>query len=100
MLLEEKTVDLTQSSPEDLFIKKANGGTLYIQLEGNASISLSGKNSELETYVDLPVVNMGTFAKASKIETAGFYMAVIGGLDQIQINATGTGKMHWKVMGD
>ena len=100
MLLEERTVDLTKIGPEDLFIKKANGGTLYIQLEGNASISLSGKNSELETYVDLPVVNMSTFAKANKIEAAGFYMVVIGGLDQIQMNATGTGKMHWKVMGD
>ena len=43
---------------------------------------------------------MSTFAKANAISEAGFYMCVIGGLDQIQMEANGTGKMHWKVMGD
>ena len=98
--VQEKTIDLTNINPEDLFIKKANGGTLYIQVEGDASITLSGKNSELETYVSLPVVNMSTFAKSESISEAGFYMCVIGGLDQVQMEANGTGKMHWKVMGD
>lgn len=100
MLLQEKTVDLSNIKPEDLFIGKVGGGTLYIQVEGAPSISIEGKNSELESYVSLPVVNMGTFAKSSEITEAGFYMCVIGGLDQIQMTASGTGKMHWKVMGD
>lgn len=100
MVLQERTVDLTNIKPEDLFIQKASGGTLYIQVEGAPSVSIEGKNSELETYISLPVVNMSTFAKANKIEEAGFYMVVIGGLDQIQMTASGTGKMHWKVMGD
>jgi hypothetical protein len=43
---------------------------------------------------------MSTFAKGDKISGEGFYMVVIGGLDQIKIEANGTGKMHWKVMGD
>lgn len=98
--VQEKTIDLTNINPGDLFIKKADGGTLYIQVEGEASVSVSGKNSELSTYVSLPVVNMSTFAKANSISAAGFYMVVIGGLDQIQMEASGTGKMHWKVMGD
>ena len=100
MLLQERTVDLSNIKPEDLFIGKVGGGTLYIQVEGAPSISIEGKNSELESYVNLPVVNMGTFAKSSEIKEAGFYMCVIGGLDQIQMTASGTGKMHWKVMGD
>ena len=100
MVLQERTVDLTNIKPEDLFIQKAEGGTLYIQVEGTPSVSIEGKNSELETYISLPVVNMSTFVKTNNITEAGFYMVVIGGLDQIQMNATGTGKMHWKVMGD
>lgn len=100
LTVQEKTVDLTNYSPEDLFIKKADGGTLYIQVEGEASVSLTGKNSELSTYVALPVVNMSTFAKGDSISGEGFYMVVIGGLDQIKMEANGTGKMHWKVMGD
>jgi len=98
--VQEKTVDLTNYNSEDLFISKADGGTLYIQLEGDASINLTGKNSELETYVSLPVVNMSTFVKTDNITSAGFYMCVIGGLDQIKMEANGSGKMHWKVMGD
>mgnify|MGYP003476209182 CR=1 FL=1 len=57
LTVQEKTVDLTNYSPEDSFIKKADGGTLYIQVEGEASVSL-------------------------------------------KMEANGTGKMHWKVMGD
>ncbi len=100
MVLQERTVDLTNIKPEDLFIQKAEGGTLYIQVEGTPSVSIEGKNSELETYISLPVVNMSTFVKTNNITEAGFYMCVIGGLDQIQMAASGTGKMHWKVMGD
>lgn len=100
MVIQEKTVDLANIKSDDLFISKAGGGTLYIQVEDAANISIEGKNSEMSTYVALPVVNMSSFAKKDKIEEAGFYMCVIGGLDQIQMTATGSGKMHWKVMGD
>lgn len=100
LTVQEKTVDLTNYSSEDLFIKKADGGTLYIQVEGDASVSISGKTSELSTYVALPAMNMTTYVKGEQIAGPGFYMCVIGGLDQIKMEATGTGKMHWKVMGD
>lgn len=100
LTIQEKTIDLTKINPEDLFIKKAGGDTLYIQVEGEASVSFSGKNSELETYINLPVVNMSTFAKEENISKEGFYMCIIGGLDQIQMTASGSGKMHWKVMGE
>lgn len=98
--IQEKTINLANIISEDLFIKKTEGDTLYIQVEGSASISITGKNSELDTYVKVPAVNMSTFAMSENIKEAGFYMCVIGGLDQIQMTASGSGKMHWKVMGD
>ena len=98
--IQEKTIDLNNINPEDLFIKKAEGDTLYIQVEGAGSVSFTGKNSELNTYVNLPVVNMSTFAKEESIAKEGFYMCIIGGLDQVQMTASGSGKMHWKVMGE
>ena len=98
--VQEKTIDLTNINPGDLFIKKADGGTLYIQVEGEASVSVSGKCSELSTYVAIPAMNMTTLIKETSITAEGFYMFVIGGLDQIKMEATGTGKMHWKVIGD
>ena len=48
----------------------------------------------------VPAINMSTFAKSDNITEEGFYMCVIGGLDQIEMEASGSGKMHWKVMGD
>ena len=43
--IQEKTIDLNNINPEDLFIKKAGGDTLYIQVEGAGSVSFTGKNS-------------------------------------------------------
>lgn len=98
--IQEKTINLANIASGDLFIKKAEGDTLYIQVEGSASISVKGKNSEIDAYVMVPAINMSTFAKSDNITEEGFYMCVIGGLDQIEMEASGSGKMHWKVMGD
>ncbi len=98
--IQEKTIDLNNINPEDLFIRNTEGGTLYVQVEGDASITFAGKSLELDTYVNLPVVDMGTFTKSDAITGEGFYMCIFGGLDQIQMTASGTGRMHWKVMGE
>lgn len=98
--IQEKTIDLANIASEDLLIKRAEGDTLYIQVEGSASISVKGKNSEIDAYVMVPAINMSTFAKLNNITEAGYYMCLISGLDQVEMEASGSGKMHWKVMGD
>lgn len=98
--IQEKTVDLNNINPADLLIRQTEGGTLYVQIEGDASVSFAGKSLELDSYVNLPVVNMSTFTKSDAITSEGYYMCMFNGLDIVQITASGTGKMHWKVVGE
>ena len=62
---------------------------------------------EIRRNFDIAIAVPGVELTESQLDSintmvgeAGFYMCVIGGLDQIQMEASGSGKMHWKVMGD
>ena len=100
MSLEERFIDLTKVSPEELLFKKVQGGSLSIQVDGEASITLMGKHSELETFYNVGVINLTTLGKQSSITGAGIYFCAVTGMDLVKLEATGTGKVHIKVLGD
>lgn len=100
MVLREQTIDTDKMTENDKSIKNVFGDVLTIQVDGSAELTITGKNTELDDYYDIGLVNMTTLSKESSISSPGYYMAIITGLDDIKLDITGSGKIHWKEIGD
>lgn len=102
MTLRDKTIDVSKMTNADKVIKGVRGSTLSLQVDGNVNLTLKGSHENFESsqYYTIGVINMTTMAKATSITGAGLYLAIIEGLDEIVLDISGTGIVHWKELGD
>lgn len=99
MSLQERMIDLANYNEEDL-LASAQGDTLSIQVVGDANVNIFGKHSELEDYLPVGIINICTIEKLTGINGAGLYICPITGLDQIKLEVSGSGKIHWRMLGE
>lgn len=100
MSFQRGLIDLNNYEEKDLIIKNIQHGILALQVEGTASVSISGKQSALDNYVDLCVINLSDFTKTDSISNEGAYICAINGLDEIKFEVSGSGKINWKELGE
>lgn len=100
MSFQRGIIDLSNYTEEDLIVKKLQYGLVAIQVEGSATVSIKGKTSALDDYVNLCVINLGTLTKSNNIAGAGAYLCGVNGLDELKFEVSGTGKISWKELGD
>lgn len=101
-ILRDRFIDTTNVKEEDKIIKNITGSTMSIQIDGGATISLRGSHSNFESDEDyaLALVNMTTLATSATATSPGIYLSIIEGIDEIQLEIGGNGKIHWKELGD
>ena len=100
--LRDRTIKASNVTEKDKYIKNIQGTSLNIQVDGSCKLSISGGHSntiEGPNYA-LTGINMSTLEKVSNISSPGLYLFIIEGLDEIELNLSGTGTIHWKEMGD
>lgn len=102
MVLRDKTINTSNITDSDKIIKGVRGSTLSIQVDGNVNLTLKGSHENFisSQYYTIGVVNMTTMQKMTSITGAGLYLVIIEGLDEIILEISGTGIIHWKELGD
>ena len=102
-VIRDKTIDVSNIKPEDKFIRRITGHTLSIQIDGDATLSIRGShaNFDSENFYAIAMVNMTTLEKVSSANTAGLYLTIVEGIDEIELEISGSnGVIHWKELGD
>lgn len=102
MTLRDKTIDISKMTNVDKVIKGVRGSILSLQVDGNVNLTLKGSHENFvsDKYYPISVINMTTMEKATSITEKGLYLAIIEGLDEIVLDISGTGTIHWKELGD
>lgn len=100
--LRDKTIDLTSIKEEDKKIKNITGSTLSFQIDGSATLSVNGSHANFDSDQEyaLAVVNMTTLDKTPSASGPGIFMVVVTGIDEVSLNISGSGVIHWKELGD
>lgn len=101
-ILRDKFIDTTDIKESDKVIRNITGSTMSIQVDGGATISLRGSHANFESDEEyaLALVNMTTLATSATASAPGIYLAIIEGIDEITLDLGGSGKIHWKELGD
>lgn len=101
-ILRDKTIDTGDAKPQDKIIKNITGNTMSIQIDGDAKLSMKGShaNFESEQSYAIAMINMTTLDKVTETTTPGLYLVIVEGIDEIQLDFSGNGIIHWKELGD
>ncbi len=101
-ILRDKTIDTKNLKPSDNYIKNITGSSLSIQIDGNASLSMKGAHSNFNTDKSYTVgmINMTSFDKITVANTPGLYLVIVEGIDEMELEISGEGTIHWKELGD
>lgn len=101
-ILRDRTIDTTNVQEADKVIRNVLGSTMSIQVDGSATISLRGSHSNFDSTASyaIALVNMTTLETSATASDAGLYLAIIEGVDEIDVEVGGSGTIHWKELGD
>ncbi len=101
-ILRDKTINTGDAKPQDKIIKNITGNTMSIQIDGDAKLSMKGShaNFESEQSYAIAMINMTTLDKVTETTTPGLYLVIVEGIDEIQLDFSGNGIIHWKELGD
>lgn len=102
MTIRDNTIHLTNVKDSDKVIRNVKGSTLSLHIDGEVSLTLRGSHENFDSIQAYPIaiVNMSTLEKNTIVSEAGLYLAIIDGLDEIVLDMSGTGIIHWKELGD
>ena len=100
--LRDVTIDLNNLKEEDKYLRRISGDMLSIQLDSPISLTVKGshKNFDEGNMYPLAIINMTTLAKSTTINEAGVYNVMISGIDEIELEMSGSGKLHIKELGE
>ena len=101
-ILRDKTIDTGKMTPKDKIIRNITGNTMSIQIDGGAKLSMKGSHANFESNESyaIALINMTTLDKATETKAPGLYLAVVGGIDEMELEISGSGVIHWKELGD
>lgn len=100
MSIQSGTIDLANYKEADLYIKRMEFSTLALQLDEGASVTVKGKHAALDTWVDLCAISLGTLSKVDSMSGPGAFVVGVNGLDEVKFEVSGSGKIHWKEIGE
>ena len=100
--LRDVTIDLNNLKEEDKYLRRISGDMLSIQLDSPISLAIKGshKNFDEGNMYPLAIINMTTFEKSTTVNEPGVYNVMISGIDEIELEMTGSGKLHIKELGE
>ena len=101
-ILRDKTINAGTVKPQDKIIKNITGNTMSIQIDGDAKLSMKGfhANFESNNSYAIALINMTTLDKVTETTTPGLYLAIVEGIDEMELEISGSGVIHWKELGD
>lgn len=101
-ILRDKTINTSKVSASDKVIKNILGSSISVQIDGGAKLAMKGShaNFESDNFYTIAMINMSTLNKVAEAAEPGLYLAVVEGIDEIQLEISGEGIIHWKELGD
>ena len=101
-ILRDKIIDTSKMTSKDKIIKNITGNTMSIQIDGSAKLSMKGSHANFESNESyaIALINMTTLDKVTETNAPGLYLAVVEGIDEMELEISGSGVIHWKELGD
>ena len=101
-ILRDKIIDTSKMTLKDKIIKNITGNTMNIQIDGDAKLSMKGSHANFESNNSyaIALINMTTLDKVTETTTPGLYLAIVEGIDEMELEISGSGVIHWKELGD
>ena len=101
-ILTDKIIDTSKMTSKDKIIKNITGNTMSIQIDGDAKLSMKGSHANFESNESyaIALINMTTLDKVTETKAPGLYLAVVEGIDEMELEISGSGVIHWKELGD
>ena len=101
-ILRDKIIDTSKMTSKDKIIKNITGNTMSIQIDGDAKLSMKGSHANFESNESyaIALINMTTLDKVTETSAPGLYLAVVEGIDEMELEISGSGVIHWKELGD
>ena len=101
-ILRDKIIDTSKMTSKDKIIKNITGNTMSIQIDGDAKLSMKGSHANFESNESyaISLIKMTTRDKVTETTAPGLYLAVVEGIDEIELEISGSGVIHWKELGD
>ena len=101
-ILRDKIIDTSKMTSKDKIIKNITGNTISIQIDGDAKLSMKGSHANFESNESyaIALINMTTLDKVIETTAPGLYLVIVEGIDEIQLDFSGNGIIHWKELGD
>ena len=101
-ILRDKTINTGNAKPQDKIIKNITGNTISIQIDGEVKLSMKGSHANFESNESyaIALINMTTLDKVIETTAPGLYLVIVEGIDEIQLDFSGNGIIHWKELGD
>ena len=101
-ILRDKIIDTSKMTSKDKIIKNITGNTISIQIDGEVKLSMKGSHANFESNNSyaIALINMTTLDKVTETTTPGLYLVIVEGIDEIQLDFSGNGIIHWKELGD
>ena len=101
-ILRDKIIDTSKMTSKDKIIKNITGNTISIQIDGDAKLSMKGSHANFESNESyaIALINMTTLDKVTETSAPGLYLAVVEGIDEMELEISGSGVIHWKELGD
>ena len=101
-ILRDKIIDTSKMTSKDKIIKNITGNTMSIQIDGDAKLSMKGSHANFESNNSyaIALINMTTLDKVTETTAPGLYLAIVEGIDEMELEISGSGVIHWKELGD
>ena len=101
-ILRDKIIDTSKMASKDKIIKNITGNTISIQIDGEVKLSMKGSHANFESNESyaIALINMTTLDKVIETTAPGLYLVIVEGIDEIQLDFSGNGIIHWKELGD
>ena len=101
-ILRDKTINTGDVKPQDKIIKNITGNTISIQIDGEVKLSMKGSHANFESNESyaIALINMTPLDKVIETTAPGLYLVIVEGIDEIQLDFSGSGVIHWKELGD
>ena len=101
-ILRDKIIDTSKMTSKDKIIKNITGNTISIQIDGEVKLSMKGSHANFESNESyaIALINMTTLDKVIETTAPGLYLVIVEGIDEIQLDFSGNGIIHWKELGD
>lgn len=100
MIKERRVIDLSNYTDDDLLFDIVYGESLVIQVDGDANVTVTGKQTEAENYAPIGLLSLADFTTKTSITASGLYSCDAQCIDKIKLEVEeADSKVYVKVVG-